>query len=266
MKSTTLALATLFFAATSSFALTANASEEKVIATINDTNITEWTLNRYAQQRGLPAEMPKGQQRETLIEELINRELIFQNAVSIGVDKTPAIQSEVNHQRVNIIASSMLNRSSDRFAVSDTDLKKEFELRKDELGGKEFKARHILLENEADAKKVIADLDKGGNFISIAGERSKGPSAVEGGDLGWFQPAQMVKEFSEAAAKLKKGKYTTAPVKTQFGWHVILLEDTRSVNPPKFDEIKEQIRVGLQNKLIEAYIKKLRDAAKINRK
>lgn len=264
MKSTTLILASLFFVATTS--LTSAADTDKIIATINGINITEWTLNRYAKQRGLPPEIPKGQQRETLIEELINRELIYQNAVSIGVDKTPAIQAEVNHQRVNIIASSMLNRSSDRFAVSEADLKKEFELRKGELGGKEFKARHILLEKEADAKTVIAELDKGADFTKLAGERSKGPSAVSGGDLGWFQPAQMVKPFSEAAAKLKKGKYTTSPVKTQFGWHVILLEDTRAVNPPKFEDIKEQIRVGLQNKVIESYIGDLRKDAKIERK
>jgi len=177
--------------------------------------------------------MPAEQKREIIIEELINRELIYQNAISIGVDKTPAIQSEVEYQRIFLIASSMLNRSSDRFSASDADLKKEFELRKGELGGKEFKARHILLENEADAKKVITELDKGGKFESIAGERSKGPSATEGGDLGWFQPAQMVKPFSEAAAKLKKGEYTSTPVKTQFGWHVIWLEDTRSGEPNK---------------------------------
>jgi len=186
--------------------------------------------------------------------------------ISIGANKTPAIQEEVDYQRINIIASSMLDRSSNRFAVSDADLKKEFESRKDESGGKEFKARHILLETEADAKAVITDLNKGGNFINIASERSKGPSASEGGDPGWVQPAQMVKPFSEAAAKLAKGQYTKTPVQTQFGWHVILLEDTRSVNPPKFEDIKEQIRVGLQNKLIEDYISKLRNNAKIERK
>lgn len=264
MKSISLILASLFFATATSLVSAADAN--KVIATINGTNITEGTLLRYADQRGLPPEMPKEQQRNILIEELINRELIYQNAVSIGVDKTPAIQEEVDYQRINIIASSMLNRSSDRFAVSDADLKKEFEARKEELGGKEFKARHILLETEADAKAVIAALDKGADFAKLAGEKSKGPSAVSGGDLGWFQPAQMVKPFSEAAAKLKKGKYTTAPVQTQFGWHVILLEDTRAVNPPKFEDIKEQIRVGLQNKMIEDYIGKLRKAAKIERK
>lgn len=264
MKSISLLLASLLFTTISSLA--AAAGENNVIATINGTNITEGTLARYADQRGLPPEMPKGQQRDALIEELINRELIYQNAVTIGVDKTPAIQEEVDYQRINIIASSMLNRSSDRFAVSNADMKKEFEKRKDELGGKEFKARHILLETEADAKAVIAELNKGGDFIKLAGEKSKGPSATSGGDLGWFQPAQMVKSFSQATAKLQKGKFTSAPVKTQFGWHVILLEDTRVVNPPKFEDIKEQIRVGLQNNLIEQYIGDLRKAAKIERK
>lgn len=264
MKSISLLHALLFLTAISSLASAAD--DNNVIATINGTNITEGTLNRYADQRGLPPEMPKGQQRNALIEELINRELIYQNAVSIGVDKTPAIQEEVNYQRINIIASSMLNRSSDRFAVSEADLKKEFENRKGELGGKEFKARHILLTTEADAKAVIAELDKGADFATLAGKKSTGPSATNGGDLGWFQPAQMVKPFSDAAAKLSKGHYTKMPVKTQFGWHVILLEDTRAMNPPKFEDIKEQIRVGLQNRLIEKYIDGLRKTAKIQLK
>lgn len=264
MKSTSLLAIAFLLAAITSLASAAEAG--KVLATINGTALTEDTLIRYASQRGLPPEMPAGQQRDALIEELINRELIYQNAVSIGVDKTPAIQAEIDYQRINIIASSMLNRSSDRFAVSDADLQKEFEIRKDEIGGKELKARHILLETEAEAKAVISELDKGADFSTLAGERSKGPSAASGGDLGWFQPAQMVKPFSDAAAKLDKGQYTSAPVQTQFGWHVILLEDSRVMNPPKFDDIKEQIRVGLQNRLIEDYIGGLRKGANIERK
>jgi peptidyl-prolyl cis-trans isomerase C len=265
VKSISFVLASILLAATA-LENTVLAADDDIIAIVNGTNITEWTLKRYASQRGLPTEAAKGQQRSALIEELINRELIYQDAVSIGIDRAPAIINEIEHQRINIIASSMLNRSSDRFAVSDEELKKEYEKRKPELGGKELKARHILLEKEADAKAVIAELDKGADFATLAGKKSTGPSAVNGGDLGWFSAEQMVKPFSEAAAKLKKGSYTKTPVKTQFGWHVILLEDTRSVNPPKFDEVKEQIRVGLQNKLIEAYISGLRGTAKIDRK
>jgi peptidyl-prolyl cis-trans isomerase C len=259
-------LSTFLFAATVLMTGSAVAADDKTVVTVNGTKITEWTLKRYASQRGLPPEMPKGEQRTALIEELVNRELIFQDAVTIGIDRAPAIVNEINHQRVNIVASTMLNRSSDRFEVSDANLKKEYETRKAELGGKEFKARHILLEKEADAKAVIAELDKGADFATLAGKKSTGPSAVSGGDLGWFAPDQMVKPFSNAAAKLKKGSYTKTPVKTQFGWHVILLEDSRVVNPPKFEEVKEQIRVGLQNKLIETYISGLRGKAKIERK
>ena len=258
--------AVIFFALAAAYTSNTVAADNDIIATVNGTNITEWTLNRYASQRGLPEEEPKGKQREALIEELINRELIYQNAVSIGADKTPAIKKEIEHQRINIVASSMLDRSSNRFEVSDAALKKEYENRRGELGGQELKARHILLKTEADAKAVIDELNKGADFATLAGKKSTGPSAVNGGDLGWFASDQMVKPFSDAAAKLKKGSYTKTPVKTQFGWHVILLEDTRPVNPPKFEDIKEQIRVGLQNKLIEGYISDLRNTAKIERK
>ncbi|HEC19560.1 MAG TPA: peptidylprolyl isomerase [Gammaproteobacteria bacterium] len=267
MKSTSLLLATLFITTllVSGNTLAAE-KDDTVIATVNGKNITEWTLKRYASQRGLPPGPLTNKQREMLIEELINRELIYQDAVSIGIDKAPAIKKEIAHQRVNIIASTMLNRSSDRFEVSEEAMKKEYEKRKDELGGKEYKARHILLKNENDAKAVIAELDKGADFATLAGKESTGPSAVNGGDLGWFSPGQMDKTFAEATAKLKKGQYTKTPVHTDFGWHVIKLEDTRMVSPPKFEDIKEQIRVGLQNKLIEDYIRGLRESAKIQRK
>jgi peptidyl-prolyl cis-trans isomerase C len=250
----------LFAGVTNVFA----ADEDAVVATVNGTKITEWTVQRYAKQRGLPPGMGRDQ-RGALIEELINRELIYQDALSIGVDKTPAIQSEIEHMKVNIIASAMLNRSSDRFEVKEADMKAEYDKRKGELGGKELKARHILLENEADAKAVIVELDKGADFATLAKERSTGPSAAQGGDLGWFQPGQMVKEFSTAAQKLTKNSYTKTPVKTQFGWHVILLEDSRNVKPPAYEAVKEQIRVGLQNQLMEKYIGGLRDKAKISR-
>jgi len=235
-----------------------------VIATVNGKSITEWTLQRYAQQRNVQQAL-SGQQRQALIEELINRELIYQDAVNIGMDKAPQIEAEVEHTKINIVASAMLNRSSDRFEVTEADLKKEYEARKNELGGQEIKARHILLENEADAKEVIAELDKGAKFAELAGKRSSDPSAMDGGDLGWLKPDQLMQPFAEAAAKLKKGAYTKTPVQTPFGWHVILLEDSRSVEPPPFDAVKEQIRVGLQNKLIENYIGELRTKAKISR-
>jgi len=237
----------------------------RIVATVNGKDINEWTLQRYAQQRGLPAESVSGPQRDTLIEELINRELIYQNAVSIGVDKTPAVQKEIGHVRINIIAGAMLNRSSDRFAVDEAEMKKEYESRQDELGGTEYKARHILLASEHEAKAIIEELNQGGDFSQLASEHSTGPSATTGGDLGWFRAEQMMVPFGETVEKMQKGSYTKTPVKTDFGWHIILLDDERSVAPPPFDSIKEQIRVGLQNRLMENYIADLRKEAKIEK-
>ena len=235
------------------------------IAEVNGHKITEDDLQRYIRSRNLPAGGASPQQRTALIEELINRAVIYQDAVALGVDKTPGIQAAIEFQRVNIIASTMINRSSDRFAVSEADMKKEYEARKGELGGKELKARHILTTSEKDAGDIIVKLNKGGDFAELAGKHSTGPSAVNGGDLGWFKTDAMEKEFSTAASKLKKGSYTKKPVKTQFGWHVILLEDRRSIEAPSYESVKGQIRVGLQGKMLEKYIGGLRDKATIKR-
>ncbi len=243
----------------------AKSNLEATIAEVNGQKITEGSLQRYIRSRNLPAGGASPQQRTALIEELINREVIYQDAVALGVDKTPGIKAAVEFQRINIIAGTMINRSSDRFSVSEEDMKKEYEARKDELGGKELKARHILVTTEKSAKDILAKLNKGGDFAKLAGKHSTGPSAVNGGDLGWFKTDQMVKEFSVAAGKLKKGSYTKKAVKTQYGWHIILLEDRRSVEAPSYETVKEQIRVGMQGKLLEKYISGLRDKATIKR-
>jgi peptidyl-prolyl cis-trans isomerase C len=238
---------------------------EKLIAEVNGYKITEGLFRLYTSQRNVPPGGASPKQRAALIEELINRAVIYQDAVALGVDKTPAIKTAIEFQRVNVIASAMIDRSSERFTVSEADMKKEYETRKGELGGKELKARHILVTNEKSAKDIISKLNKGGDFSKLAGKHSTGPSAVNGGDLGWFKTDQMVKEFSAAARKLKKDTYTKNPVKTQFGWHVILLEDSRTIEAPSYSAVKEQIRVGLQGQMIEKYIGKLRSNAVIKR-
>jgi len=264
-KNITLATLTLFTLFSLQVALAAISDPNAVVAEVNGQKITEGDLNLYILQRNLPAGGASPQQRAALIEEMINRAVIYQDAIALGVDKTPAIKAAIEFQRINIIASTMINRSSDRFNVTEAELKKEYDSRKGELGGTELKARHILLTTEKSAKDIIEKLNKGDDFAKLAGKHSTGPSAVNGGDLGWFKTDQMVKEFSDAAGKLTKGSYTKAPVNTQFGWHVILLEDKRSVDAPTFESIKEQIRVGLQGKMIEKYIGDLRNKATIKR-
>ena len=123
-----------------------------------------------------------------------------------------------------------------------------------EKSTKEYKASHILLETEDDAKAVIAELGKGANFSDLAKKKSVGPSATHGGDLGWFKPDEMVEPFARAVEELKNGEYTKTPVKSDFGWHVILREDSREVPPPSYEQMREQLKMRVQNLQIEEYI------------
>jgi peptidyl-prolyl cis-trans isomerase C len=130
--------------------------------------------------------------------------------------------------------------------------------------GKEYSARHILLENEEDAKAVIAQLDEGADFSELAKEKSTGPSGSSGGKLGWFGAGQMVAPFSEATAKLNKGEYTKEPVQTQFGWHVIILDDTRESNPPSFEDVKDRLKMLLANQQLQQHVEELKNSATID--
>ena len=125
------------------------------------------------------------------------------------------------------------------------------------------RARHILVKTEPEAKEIIAELDKGADFATLAKDQSTGPSAAQGGDLGWFSANQMVAPFSEAVIALENGKYTSEPVKTQFGWHVIIREDSRDQTPPSFESVKEQMRPAVQREKIQQYIDGLRKTAKV---
>jgi len=243
-----------------------NQPDSKVLAVVNGTSITTANLSKYSKRRGMPKDADPAQQQKAMLEELINRELIYQDAKKLGIDKKTGVMAEIENQRINIVASAMLQEKSSQTTISDADLKNEYERFLTENKGKEYKARHILLENEKDAKKIIAELDKGADFITLAKEKSTGPSGENGGDLGWFKPGAMVKPFTVAVEALEDGKYSKLPIKTQFGWHVILREKSRAMAAPTFDSLKEQIRMRLQNKSVESYIATLRKSAKIEKK
>jgi len=146
-----------------------------------------------------------------------------------------------------------------RHPVTDDMLRKEYERLKPELPAKEYKVRHILVEKEDEAKDVIAELQKGGKFDDLAKARSKDPGSKDkGGDLDWNAPASFVKPFGDAMAKTPKGKFTPQPVQTQFGWHVIQVDDTRDAKVPSFDEVKPQLQQRLQAQWLDKYFKDLR--------
>lgn len=241
----------------------------KTLVTVNGTDISEESLQRYQQQRGTPSDSNPAQQRQAMLEELINFELIYQDALKNEVDKKDefkkVLEKEIANMRKGMLANYMLRQRAETTVVTDDDLKKEYEKQKSNMVTKEFMASHILLESEKEAKDIIGQLDGGADFAKLAKEKSTGPSAPNGGDLGWFSPKQMVKPFSDAVASLDKDQYTKTPVKTDYGWHVILKTGSRETAAPAFADLKEQLRMRLKNKLVELYIGELRKGADIKR-
>ncbi|NOZ53526.1 MAG: peptidylprolyl isomerase [Gammaproteobacteria bacterium] len=259
----------LFIVGSLTFTINISLAEEnntKILAEVNGSKITTNALQRYQKRRGIPGDASPKQQRQMMIDELINRELIFQDALKVGLDKDIEIMAELDVMRKNLLASAMLRNITTTVPISDEDLKKEYHNRTKDAGTQEYKARHILLTEETEAKEVIKSLSTGAEFAELAKQKSTGPSGTEGGDLGWFKPHEMVKPFSDAVANLKNGEFTKTAVKSDFGWHVILREDARVIPPPPFESVKEQLRMRLQNKQIEQYIATLRKNATIEHK
>lgn len=243
----------------------ANADAD-VVATVNGKAITRAEYDSYARERTMhrpPSSKDPEEERKAVINELINLELIRQDAVNKGLDKKPEVVADLENQRRSILVGTAVRQQVENNPISDEALKKEYDARIASQSTTEYKARHILLSSEEDAKGIIAQLDKGADFQKLANEHSSDPAAKNGGDLGWFTADQMVQPFAEAVKTMKKGAYTKAPVKTEFGWHVILLEDTRQNPPPSFEQVKEQVRNFMQSQQINDYISKLREQGKI---
>lgn len=241
-------------------AATASADTSEVVATVNGSPIHKSVLDVYSSQR-----MAKGVEDsnpETMLNELVTLELMRQEADSKGLGTEPVVIASLDQMTRSTLAGAAIKDFMDKNPVSDEDAKAYYD---ENLATptKEYKARHILVENEDDAKLVISMLDTGMDFSELAKEKSKDTSASSGGDLGWFNPSQMVKEFADATAALEKGKYTKTPVKTQFGWHVIMLDDIRDSTPPAFDEVKDRLKMGLANQKLQKHLAELREKAKV---
>jgi len=243
---------------------TAAIAKDKIIIQVNDTKMDETFYGKYKLMRKKqnPA-LPDIKIDEILKAELVNRELLYQSAVKDKLEKNKDIAFNLKVSRQEVLINAAMQQALSQKPITEADLKGEYDKSIVKNGNKEFKARHILLTKEKDAKEVIELLNKGGDFAKLATERSTGPSNKKGGDLGWFPAGQMVPEFSEAIAKMKKGTYSKTPVKTRFGWHVIKLENERTSTPPEFKQVKKKIMVVLQNRILSQYVEKLRKAAKI---
>lgn len=199
-----------------------------------------------------------------IVNKLISSELVAQEAQKAGIDKQPDFLVKEELVRRELLVNTYLQDYIKKNPIDDKTLQAEYDKFKAQMGDKEYKASHILVKTEPEAKDVIAQLSKGGDFAKIAREKSLDTGSKEkGGDLGWFPPAAMVRPFSDAVSKLQKGLYTTMPVQTQFGWHVIKLEDTREAQPPTFDKVKDELRNNMQKQQLEKLVADLRAKAKI---
>ena len=241
------------------------ASRGLAAATVNGIAISQSTVDAIARQgtgAGRP-DTPEG--RKNIIDQLALQIVVAEEAVKKGLDKTPEVAEQIDAIKQSVLAKAYVQDFIKNNAVTDDMVKAEYERIKATITGTEYKARHILVEKESEARDVIARLRKEPRaFAKLAMEKSKDQgSKANGGDLGWFDLSRMVPEFGAAVSKLEKGKFTQEPVKTQFGYHVILLEDVKPIEAPPLEEVKPQLTQQLQQQSVKKQLDALKAGAKI---
>jgi len=241
------------------------ASTKPPVATVNGKPISAEAFAVWAQaQTNKKADDLGPEQRKQVLDSLENLVISAQEAERQNIAADPEVAARIELDRENLLAASMFQKYIKDKPTTDTDLKAEYDRQVAGMPKQEFHASHILVKEEAQAKDIVAQLGKGAKFDALAKKFSIDPgSNKNGGDLSWFTADKMVKPFSDAVAKLSKGEYTKEPVQTQFGWHVIRLEDTRPVSPPPFEQVKDRLGQLVQQRMVHDYIDTLRKTAKI---
>ena len=250
--------------ATASLAM---AQDAKVIAKVDGVVITEDDVKVALEELGptLPQQMDAAQRRSYTVDYLIDLKIVAAQANKEKIVETADFKKRMDQTRDRLLMEALLTREGDKGATEEAMKKFYDETVKTLKGGQEVRARHILVEKEDEAKAAIERLKKGEDFAKLAAELSKDPgSGKEGGDLGWFEKERMVPEFAEAAFKLEKGGISDV-VKSQFGFHVIKVEDKREKAPPPYDSVKEQLKRYMVQKSQQDFVLKLREAAKVER-
>ena len=233
-------------------------------AIVNGKPVPKARMDMLAQQLAAAGRPVTPEMQSQLREEVIAREVFMQEAQKKGLDATDDFKAQMELARQAILIRQLFEDYRKNNPVSDADVKAAYDKLVAANSGTDYKARHILVATEDEAKKVIADLKKGAKFEDLAKKLSKDPgSGANGGDLDWTNPAGLVPEFSQAMVKLKKGETTQVPVKSEFGWHVIRLDDVREQSFPKLDEIKAQLSQQLQQQKLQEYQQSLREKAKV---
>lgn len=245
------------------FALAALPALAQNIAVVNGKAIPSSRADLMVKQAASQGQADTPELRKLVKDELITREVLVQEADKLGLGNSADVKTQLEIARQSLVIRALVGDFVKKHPVSDADVKAEYDKFKATAGDKEYRARHILVEKEDDAKAIIAKLKAGAKFEDLA-KQSKDPgSAAKGGDLDWASPASFVKPFSDAMVALPKGGLTETPVKTQFGYHVIRLDDVRAAKVPTLEEVKPQIIESLQQKKLQEYQAELRAKAKV---
>ncbi|MBI5278091.1 MAG: peptidylprolyl isomerase [Burkholderiales bacterium] len=234
------------------------------IAIVNGKPVPKARMDQLANQLARAGRPVSTDMQNQLRDEIIAREVFMQEAQKRGLDATEDYKAQMELARQTILIRELFADYQKANPVTDAEVKGEYDKFVAANGGKEYRARHILVEKEDDAKKIIADVKKGAKFDEIAKKQSKDPgSGANGGDLDWAGASSYVPEFSQAMVKLAKGQMTDAPVKSQFGWHVIRVDDVRDAKLPPLEQVRPQIAQQLQQQKLAKFQEELRSKAKV---
>lgn len=259
-KKTTLAAALLVGALISAPAMAAG----KAFVTVNGVAIPQNLADTFIAEQKAQGAPDSPELKNAVREELIRRELLIQEAKKAGIDKRADVSAQADAARQAIFIRAFVQDYLKKNPITDAQLKADYDKIKAQLGDTEYKARHILVQKEEDAKAIVDNLKKGAKFEELAKQSIDPGSKDNGGDLGWASAGNFVKPFSDALTALAKGKYTETPVKSEFGYHVIELEDTRPLNVPAFEELKPRLLQQAQGEQINKMVEELRGKAKVN--
>ncbi|WP_118181334.1 peptidylprolyl isomerase [Paraburkholderia phosphatilytica] len=256
LNKTRLWVATAAFAAAPAFA--------QNIAVVNGTPIPKSRVDALVSQLVKQGQQDSPQLQAAVREELINREILMQEAARRGLPTRPDIKAQIAVADQTVVLRALIEDVMKNEQPTDAEVKARYDQLVKQAGGKEYHLHHILVDNEQQAKDLIAKIKGGASFEDLAKQYSKDPgSAKNGGDLDWSDPKAYVPEFATAAEHLQKGQMTDTPVHTQFGWHIIRLDDVRDVTPPPLDSVKPQIVQQIQQEKLQAFEENLRKQAKI---
>ena len=234
------------------------------IAVVNGTPIPKSRADALVSQLVKQGQQDSPQLQQAVREELINREILMQEAIREGVPSQADVKAQVAVAQQTVVLRALIEKFVKDNTPTDAEVKARYDDLVKQAGGREYHLHHILVDNEQQAKDLIAKIKAGASFEDLAKQYSKDPgSGKNGGDLDWANPSSYVPEFAAAAQKLQKGQMTDEPVHTQFGWHIIRVDDIRDIAPPPLDSVKTQIVQQIQQEKLQAFEEGLRKQAKV---